>query len=79
MIDIGAKVSLGEKKGAYRVIKLTHLRGEKAVELVRPGDWTEFNKNGRDGVTVARTVHIADLVRVARGWRERWRQQEMEP
>ena len=79
-IDKGAKVYFSGRKTPYRVIGFTKLNDEKAVELIRQSDYTDFNRFGRKAVQVARTIAVADLVRDTgrRGWRERWVQLDLE-
>ncbi|MCK5316279.1 MAG: hypothetical protein KAJ55_00115 [Anaerolineales bacterium] len=74
------KVYLGERKTPLRVAKIGKLRGEKAVALIRQSDYTEYNRRGIGAVEIIRWIHVADLVKDIgrRGWRERWRQTEME-
>ena len=78
-IEKGDKVFLGERKTPLRVVGTTKLHDERAVQLIRQGDYAEFNRGGRGAVKIIRVIAIADLVRDTgrRGWRERWRQAEM--
>lgn len=41
--EIGDKVYFAARKGPRRVVGMTELRGEKALELIRGADYPEFN------------------------------------
>ena len=69
-IEKGSRVWFSGRKTPYRVMGFTKLNGEKAVELIRQGDYPEFNRG--NAVPVARTVAIADLLKTRGGWKERW-------
>lgn len=86
------KVWLGERKGAFRIVGFGKLHGERAVALVRGADlryyrrWRkiqgmteDFDLDHHDFFEIIRRVPVADLVwdEKKKGWRERWRQQEL--
>lgn len=73
------KVYLGDVKGPFRIVKIGHLLGEKAVAVIKSADYADYNKYGVNGVEIARWIPIADLVKDEgrRGWRERWRQTDI--
>lgn len=91
-IKLEDRVFLGERRGAFRVVGFGTLHGERAVALIRNAEigeyrrWRELQKLGavKEGppfpFEIVRRVPVADLVRDTdrRGWRERFRQVEME-
>lgn len=91
-IKLEDRVFLGGRKGAYRVVGFGHLHGEKAVALINNSDignyrrWRKlqqmtknFELDHLEFFTIVRRVPVEDLVRDTkrRGWRERWRQEEL--
>jgi hypothetical protein len=92
-IKLEDRVFLGDRKGAFRVVGFGELHGEKAVALINNAEigiyrdwlkfretWDQHNPPGTYPFKIVRRVPVADLVRdhERRGWRERWRQQELD-
>jgi hypothetical protein len=78
---LGEKVFLGDRKTPFRVIGFCAVEKEPAVELAAQGDTRLVRGTLRlkpDKALRAR-IPIANLIkdRLKRGWRERWRQQDL--
>ena len=91
LVQQGDKVFLGEKKTPFRVATMGRVNGEKAAGLCTSGDLKALNfwiKSSRmdscgpvtDYVQIVHWIPIEDLVRDTRrrGWRERWKQLDLQ-